>query len=180
MQPILPSKRREPVKTIIGLDGIEHKFYQIDLADELTHARHMIAEIQTMYIRFGISEQFLSRIMDELINEALNNNDLNALRQNVIALAQNLQGRIGRIAEKSMYEDLACVYFMMDEEPAEFDLEYQNKKKAVWRAAGEADFFTLEAFRLTNGLKSISAKDISTVWQAVEERVAQLKMLIEP
>lgn len=178
MQPIHPAKKRQPVKTIISPDGTEHNFYRIEYADEILHARFMVAEIQELYIRFGISEGFLAKTMDILINEALSNNDISSLKQNVIAVAQNLQGRMGRIAERTMYEELACVYFMMDDEPADYDPDWQAKKKAVWRSAGEVDFFTLEAFRHINNSTDISASDILAVWKAVDERIAQLETSI--
>ena len=169
MTPINPKKRRDPVK-VIG----EHKFYIIEQADEILHSRYMVAEIQEMYIRFGISEKFLEGVCDILVNEALNNNDISKLKQNVIAVAQNLQGRMGMIAEREMYEELACVFFLMDDEPAEYDPEYQKHKKAVWRSAGETDFFIIEAFKRATKSANILTKDILAVWQAVAERVKQL------
>ena len=63
----------------------------------------------------------------------------------------------------------------MDDEPAELDPEYQKEKKRIWRDAGELDFFTLLAFKITNGLKDISEKDILSVWVALNERLSQTK-----
>ena len=62
----------------------------------------------------------------------------------------------------------------MDDEPLEYDAEWSEKKKRVWRDAGEQDFFTVRAFQITNALNSLSTKDILNVFQAGEERIAQL------
>jgi len=172
MTPTHPSKRREPVK-IIG----DHKFYQINLADELLHSRFMVAEIQELFIWFGISEGFLKGICGLLKDQALDEKDPRKLRENVMAIAQNLEGRLGMLAEKAMYENLACVYFLMDDEPAEWDEEWQNKKRAVWRSANEVDFFTVEAYRLTTLSVNTSETDILLAWIAVSERISQLPNL---
>jgi hypothetical protein len=172
MIPTHPSKRREPVK-IIG----DHKFYQINLADELLHSRFMVAEIQELFLRHGISEGFLREVCGILKDQAIEERDPKKLRENVIAVAQNLEGRLGMLAEKRAYEELACVYFLMDDEPAEYDEAWQEKKKAVWRSAGESDFFIGEAFKHMNASANISMSDILAVWMAVKERHEQLPTL---
>ena len=57
MQPQHPSKTQQPIK-IIG----EHKFYDIRNADQILYNRFMVAEIQELYIRAGISEAFLKEV----------------------------------------------------------------------------------------------------------------------
>lgn len=171
-----PKKRRKPIKTI-ELNGQTHEFYAIEQADEILHSRYMVAEIQELYIRAGISEGFLKEIARLLIDRSMEAKDLKQLREDMIAIGQNLEGRLGMIAERKMYEQLACVYFMMDDEPAEYDEDWAARKIAVWRAAGEADFFILKAFNLTQQSANISMKDILAVWQAVQERVSQLPTL---
>ena len=172
MKPTHPLKRRNPIKTI----G-EHKFYDIQQADEILHSRFMVAEIQELFLRHGISEGFLREVCGILKDQALDEKDPKKLRENVIAVAQNLEGRLGMLSEKRAYEELACVYFLMDDEPAEYDEEWQTKKKAVWRSAGEADFFTTWAFNRMNASANISMSDILAVWTAVRERHEQLPTL---
>lgn len=177
MTPISPKKRRDPVKVITMPDGTQHSFYAIEQADEILHSRYMAAEIQELYIRAGISEGFLAEVAQLLIDRAMDAKDLKALRQDCVAIGQNLQGRLGMIAEREMYEQLACVYFLMDDEPAEMDEEWQRRKIAVWRSAGERDFFITEAFKRITGSANISMSDILAVCLAAEERIAQLPML---
>ena len=171
-----PKKRRKAAKTL-NVNGQEYNFYSIEQADEILHSRYMVAEIQELYIRAGISEDFLKEIAQLLIDKGMDSKDLKTLRTDLVSIGQNLKGRLGMIAERTMYEQLACVYFLMDDEPAEFDEEWQSRKLSVWRAAKEADFFILEAFKRTNDSQSISMKDILAVWQAVAERVSQLPIL---
>lgn len=172
-----PQKRRDPAKVITMPDGTTHSFYAIEQADEILHSRYMAAEIQELYIRAGISEAFLTEVSQLLIDRAMDAKDLKALRQDCIAIGQNLKGRLGMIAEREMYEQLACVYFLMDDEPAEMDEEWQRRKIAAWRSAGERDFFITEAFRRTTESASISMSDILAVCLAAEERIAQLPTL---
>lgn len=159
-----------PVKTI----G-KHKFYAISQADQILHSRHMVAEIQELYIRSGISEAFLKEIANLLIQRAQTPGDH---KTDMFAIGQNLLQRVGFIAEKKAYEELACVYFLMDNEPDEYQKEWQDKKKALWGAhPKERDFFLLEAFKLIGASQDTSLTDILAVWQAVEERIEQLPKL---
>lgn len=174
MTPTHPNQRRKPIK-VIG----EHQFFAIELADEMLHSRFMVAEIQELFIRMGISEPFMVEMIKLLKQQAFDAKDLNKLRESVLTIAQNFEARLGMIAEKQAYENLACVYFMMDDEPAEFNEQWAEKKKAVWRSAGEADFFTIEAFKRTNALANTSTSDILAVWMAVSERISQLPTLKE-
>jgi hypothetical protein len=170
MTPTHPKYRGNPVKEI----G-EHKFYEITQADEILHTRYMAAEVQELYIRSGISQDFLEGISQLLIDRALDASDLKKFREEAIAIGQNLKGRLGFIASLQMYEELACVFFMMDNEPAEYLPEWQEKKKEVWR--NDKDFFLFEAFKRINPSETISMSDIIAVFQAVEERVKMLPTL---
>jgi len=172
MQPQHPSKTQQPIK-IIG----EHKFYDIRNADQILYNRFMVAEIQELYIRAGISEAFLKEVSQLMIDRAMDAKDIRTLKEDMIAIGQNLKGRLGMIAERKMYEQLACVYFMLEDEPMDYDAEWQNKKIAIWRGANEQDFFITEVFKHTNTSLTTSLKDILNVWQAVEERVSQLPTL---
>lgn len=178
MKSVHPKKRREPIKTLV-VNGKEHKFYQIEQADEMLHSRYIVAEIQELYIRAGISEGFLKEVAQMLIDTAMESKDMKKLKEDVVAVGQNLKARLGMIAEKRMYEELACVYFLMDDEPLEYDEEYQREKKAVWRSAGEQDFFILQAFNKTMPSANTLTSDILAVWQALDERLKQLQMLTD-
>lgn len=176
MIPIHPKESRPPEK-IINLNGNEYKFWLIDKADEMLHSRYMIAEIQELYIRTGVSEDFLKEIAEMLCDIATSNKDLKAIKNDIFTIGQNLKGRVGMIAERTMYEEMACVYYLMDDEPMEYIKSWQERKKEVWEASGERDFFIEGAFRLINDLPNISIKDIFHVLQGVSERLEQLPML---
>lgn len=170
MIPTHPKKTQEPLKIIGG-----HKFYDIRLADQILYNRFVKAETDMMFIRMGLSEEFLKTIMGEMKEVILDGKkSVTDLKNDLLIAVNNIEARIGMIADKKFYEDLACVYVMMDDEPAELDPEWQAKKKCIWRDAGEVDFFTLLAFKITNGLKDISEKDILSVWVALKERLSQI------
>lgn len=168
-----PPQTQQPIKAIDGVN-----FYQIQSADQILHSRMMVAEIQELYIRAGISESFLKEIAAILISKAQSSNDMSTLKSDIFAIGQHLQQRLGFIAQKSMYEELACVYFMIDDEPADYLPEWQQKKKALWgKHPKERDFFTTEAFKHINASQNISMKDILAVWEALEERLFQIPKL---
>lgn len=176
MTPTHPKDLRQPDK-VISLNGQEYKFWRIDNADEMLHSRYMVAEIQELYIRAGISEDFLKEVAEILCDLATSNKDLKAIKHDVFAVGQNLKGRIGMIAERTMYAEMACVYYLMDDEPLEYVKSWQDKKKEVWEASGETDFFIEMAFVLINDLPNTSTTDILHVFQAVSERLEQLPTL---
>lgn len=170
MTPTHPKYTAKPIKEIDG-----HKFYLINAADEILHTRYMVAEVQELYIRSGISQEFLQGICELMIDRALEVKDIKQLKEEVIAIGQNLKSRLGFIASMQMYEEMACVYTMMDDEPAEYLPEWQAKKKEIWKK--ERDFFLFTAFNRINVSQSTSMKDITAVFQAVSERLAQLPTL---
>lgn len=170
MNPTLPKVKRQPVKTI----G-KHKFYEVMQADEILHTRYMVAEVQELYIRAGMSQGFIEGMCDLMIQRAMDAKDLQLLKNDITAIGMNMKGRLGFMASMAMYEELACVYFMMDDEPAEYLHEWQVKKKAVW--AKDKDFFLSRAYERMNGSQDISATDIIAAFQAVEERLQQLPIL---
>jgi hypothetical protein len=135
----------------------------------------MVAEVQELYIRAGISQDFLTNISQLLIDRAFEIKDIKKLKEDVIAIAQNLKGRLGFIADMTMYEELACVLFLMDDEPFEYLPEWQERKKEIWK--NERDFFLLAAFNRVNQSGTISIKDITAVFQAAKERINQLPTL---
>ena len=57
MQPQHPSKTQQPIK-VIG----KHKFYDIRQADQILRTRYMVAEIQEIFIRSGVSQGFMEGI----------------------------------------------------------------------------------------------------------------------
>ena len=127
MNPTHPKKTQQPIKTI----G-KHKFYDIRAADQIMHTRLMVAEVSEIYIRSGISESFLKEISSILIELGMNSaKPVNELRSDIVKIGHNLEGRIGLIASRQMYEELACVYFLMDDEPMDYDAEWAEKKKRV-------------------------------------------------
>lgn len=175
MTPIHPKHRGEVIKTIKDDQGIEHNFYLISNADEILHTRYMVAEVQELYIRAGLSQEFLIGFSQLMIDRAMEAKDLKQLKEEVVIMGQNMKGRLSFMAELTMYEELACVFFMMDDEPAEMLPEWQMKKKEVWK--DNRDFFLFEAFKRINPSATISMSDIITVFKAVDERLAQLPML---
>lgn len=177
MKAIHPKEKGRAPDKVIELNGKTHQFWQIDNADEMLHSRYMVAEIQELYLRAGLSEDFLKEIADILINLGMESKDFKTLRHDIVAVGQNLKGRISMLAERQMYEEMACVYFLMDDEPLEYIQSWQALKKEVWEASNERDFFIVKAFRLINDLPAISNEDILTAFQAVSERIAQLPTL---
>lgn len=169
MKAIHPAKRRPPFKVVDG-----NKFYEITLADEILHSRFMVAEVQELFISLGITQPFLLEVCELMKEQAMNVNDIKKLKENIMAIAMNIESRVGMLAEKKAYEEMACVYFMLEGEPVEWDDDWQTKKKGIWRAAGETDFFTLQAFKRIHELQDISTKDILNVWKAISERIKQL------
>ena len=173
-QAISPQFTGQPAKVILDKDGNEHKFYEIEQADQILHTRYMMAEVQEMYIRSGLSEEFLKSMAQLIIDRAMKAKDVKQLQEDMIAIGQNLKGRIGFIAEAKMYERMACVYFMLEGEPTDYQESWQQKKVAIWRAADEQDFFIIAAFNRTTNLANTSDTDILSALIAASERISQL------
>lgn len=165
----------KPIKTI-NYKGVDYNFYECRNEGELIRKRFMVAEIQELYLRHGVSEKFLTTITEYLQTIAMDSNKpVPELRKEVIAIATNLQQRIGMIAEKSMYKKLACVYFTIDEEPDEYMPKYEALKLEIMASDPESeDFFLCEAYKYMNESVLTSTKDILKIFYAIAERIEQL------
>lgn len=164
------NRPKEPIKVIRG-----HKFYALDKADTILHARYLMAEIENMYLQQGISSGYLREITNLLIDRAFNTTDINKLKTDIIAIAENINNRVGMLSEMKYYEKLATILFLMDDEPHEYNEEYQAQKIKVWSEKKEDRiFFCLEAYKYFNTLANISTTDIIDAWMALNERIEQL------
>jgi len=177
MKPVNAWETSQPVRVVTTPDKKKHEFYEITQSDQILHSRYLMAEIQEMYIRMGISEEFMKRVSQLLIDRAMEAKDLKALKEDVIAVGQNLKGRLGFIAEAKMYERMACVYYVMKGEPAEWSEEWQAKKVQIWKEGKDSEFFIMAAFRRTTALADISDSDILAALTAAGERIMQLPQI---
>lgn len=168
---------RKPVKSLKYRNKTYH-FYDIRQADEIIHSRMIRAEVIMTYLRFGISQEFLTHIAKMLNDLALNEKDFDKIRKDIMAIGLNIEGRLGYMAEAKQYIDLACVYFMIEGEPDEYNEDWQDLKRRVLNANPEDKFFFVqEAMKSINPLIATSEIDIENVLEMAKVRISQLPIL---
>lgn len=181
MKPTPPKKR--PVKSG-EYDNKKYKFFLLDEADETLNARYIMGNVEEMYIRFGLSRQFLEGICEMLIEQGKSeSNSKEVVQENILKIALNVKDRLGMLAETKQYENLALIYTKLeyDEEmePDEFSSSWQKLKADIWSSdKALRDFFLCMAIKRTHDLKGMSKKDIMTVLKRMEAKVLQLPILV--
>lgn len=166
----------------VKLGGNEYTFYMLDLASDILHSRHIQGKVADMYIRFGLSREFLQNISGLLKKESRAAKDLDSLQDLCAKIAFNIEERLGLLAETKQYEELACIYTKVkinDElEPDEYIESWQQKKKDVWSSDKKLrDFFLSKVMKQSELLKDLSTSDIIHALKVAEARISQLPIL---
>ena len=155
-----------------------HKFFDIKDAGEIIYSRFVLAEIETMYIRFGLSREFLKGIATLLKKLSREEKDFNKLQDDIMKIALNVEGRLGLLAETKQFEKLATIYYKLENEPDEYLESWAQKKIDIWNTSPkDRDFFLSEVIQYTNKLSNISMKDILATLKASQLRLDQLPTL---
>lgn len=163
--------------------GNKYKFYEVEDASEILHERHIMGQVADMYIRFGLSRDFLKGMASMLKKASRSADSIEDLQDTCTKIAFNIEERLGLIAETKQYEELACIYSRVEingeMEPEDFVESWQEKKKIVWNANKKLrDFFLSKAVKRSHELSNMSQKDILHVLKLAEQRVNQLPTLV--
>lgn len=159
-------------------------FHLVDEADELLNSRFVMGNVTEMYIRFGLSREFLKQICSLLKDQGKDQNiEKEVLQENIMKIAFNIEGRLGMLAETAQYEQMACIYTRLEYdgemEPAEYVQSWQQTKMDIWSSNKQLrDFFLCMAIKRTHELENMSKNDILAVLKTIEAKVHQLPTLV--
>lgn len=161
----------------------KYKFFLLGDADKTLNQRYVMGNVEEMWIRYGFSREYMRNMVKLMITQGKDKDiKKEALQNNILKIAFNIEGRIGMLAETKQYEQLALIYTRLEYdgemEPEDFAQSWQQKKLDIWSSnKALRDFFLCMAIKRTHDLKAMSKKDIINVLRQIEAKAAQLPKL---
>jgi hypothetical protein len=147
MKVIKPNNARDPRMEVAYKSKNGIKFYTFRNPEEFPAMRGLAAERAKRFAAMNLTEQELRGLLDACI-EAANRNDL----VKAFAIIHEVKYRLDFICEENSLLDLACLYYVLeDEDPDNPDADSNAKKLAYMRGDAEARAFFLHmAFSIMN------------------------------
>lgn len=170
----------DPRLSEVYTDKTGNVWYQFANDAQMTYKRFMSAQIAERFMRMGLTDAFLKRIIDtglELCFDKSRNEQ--QLRQDMSVIFQNIKMRHGYVASEEQYLRMAAVFFLLPDEPVDDVYEsYTQRKIEIWSKDRECkDFFLHRAFVRMNNLPSISIEDMQELLTIAAEREMNIPTL---
>lgn len=155
-------------------------FCQFKNAPEMTYKRFFSATIHDRFIRMGFTDSYLTKIIDLIINLSFDKTKTEQeLREAFGTIGLSLRQRHGYVTSEDPFLRLACVYFVLPDEPLdECNDSWTDKKIALWNSDPDAkDFFLQKAFESTMKQPGISIPDMKHYFEIAEQRESNIPTL---
>lgn len=138
-------------------DRLGNIWYEYANPMQISAKRAVAAEVATRFADMNLTKQNLLVLMDEMKKKA-NAGQIVDLFQ----LLAEIEFRLNFIGEEETLKELACCYFLINDEPEDdFAQKYRELKLNVFKEDGHArDFFIHGAFQHTINYSSMSEVDI--------------------
>lgn len=172
----------DPRFQVVYKDKSKQEYYGITQGANYPWKRFATANIHDFFIKKGLPDTFLKKIIELGKQIALDTKrNEKKLREDVFAIFQNLEMRLGYVCGEEQYLRLAAAYFLLPDEPvAEVYESFTQRKMQLWEADQKAkDFFLQWAFERTMGLVDISLEDIQNYLRIAQEREMTIPTLPE-
>jgi hypothetical protein len=141
--------------------------------------RYVESQVTEKMIRLGFSQTGIEEIITVLKRQSIDGTrTAEQLRQDMTVIAANLEGRLGFLTTKKVYEQMASIFYLLEGEPLVPSDRWHMKKYDLW-ADDEAarDFFLHGAWQKVHGLANTSIADMLVSFKAAESREQSLPML---
>lgn len=138
-------------------DKFGNKWYSYVNPLSIPAKRAIAAEVATRFAEMNITKASFKVLVDEMKKKANEGNIVELFQ-----LLAEIEFRLEFLGEEETLKQLACCYFLInDEDEADYSDVYNSKKLEVWREDDEAKYFFIQgAFILTQGYSSLSEIDI--------------------
>lgn len=145
----------------------------------MPYKRFVDAQVTEKMIRLGFSQAGIEEVIAVCRKLSVDGTrTAEQLRQDILTIGANLEGRLGYLTNHRVYEQFASVFYLLEEEPVIPSDRWYMKKVDLWSQDEKArDFFLLGAYRKIHGLASMSLKDMMLSFRAAELREQNIPSL---
>ena len=160
-------------------DAKGNHYYEFVNDAAMPYKRYVDAQVTEKMIRLGFSQQGIEEIIAVCKKLSVDGTrTAEQLRQDLLTIGANLEGRLGYLTNKKAYEQFASVFYLLEGEPVIPSDRWYLRKMDLW-ADDEAarDFFLLGAYRKIHGLARMSLSDMMLSFKAAELREQSIPTL---
>lgn len=152
------------------------KFYCHHNPLEISPIRGVAAERASRFVNMMITEKNLRDLIKEIKTEAGKGDLVKAF-----SIVQEIEYRLDFICEENSVLELACIYYMLqDENPETFNSAFTEKKMKIFNENEKAkNFFLLIGLSLTEQFSKLPEEDLSTSLQKKMEYLKEMQIYAE-
>lgn len=160
-------------------DSRGNHYYEFIHDASMPYKRYVDAQVTEKMIRLGFSQPGIEEIIAVCKKLSVDGSrSAEQLRQDLLTIGANLEGRLGYLTHHKMYEQFAAVFYLLEDEPVVPSDRWYLKKMDLWANDENArDFFLLGAYKKIHGLANMSVKDMMLSFKAAELREQSIPTL---
>ena len=145
----------------------------------MPYKRYVDAQVTEKMIRLGFSQAGVEEVIAVCKKLSVDGTrTADQLRQDILTIGANLEGRLGYLTNHRAYEQFASVFYLLEDEPVIPSDRWYMKKIDLWANDEQArDFFLLGAYKKIHGLANMSLTDMMLSFKAAELREQNIPSL---
>lgn len=160
-------------------DASGNNYFEFIHDASMPYKRYVDAQVTEKMIRLGFSQAGIEEIIAVCKKISVDGTrSAEQLRQDILTIGANLEGRLGYLTGHRAYEQFASIFYLLEDEPVIPSDRWYLKKMDLWANDEQArDFFLLGAYRKIHGLANMSLKDMTLSLKAGELREQSIPSL---
>ena len=160
-------------------DAEGNNYYEFIHDASMPYKRYVDAQVTEKMIRLGFSQAGIEEIIAVCKKLSVDGvRTAEQLRQDLLTIGSNLEGRLGYLTNHRAYEQFASIFYLLEDEPVVPSDRWYLKKIDLWANDEQArDFFLLGAYKKIHGLANMSAEDMMLSFKAAELREQNIPSL---
>jgi hypothetical protein len=153
-------------------DAAGNNYFEFIHDAAMPYKRYVDAQVTEKMVRLGFSQTGIEEIIAVCKKLSVDGGrTAEQLRQDLLTVGANLEGRLGYLTSHRVYEQYASIFYLLEDEPVVPSDRWYLKKMDLWANDEQArDFFLLGAYKKIHGLANISVNDMMLSFKAGELR----------
>ena len=163
----------------IYTDAEGNNYFEFIHDASMPYKRYVDAQVTEKMVRLGFSQAGIEEVIAVCKKLSVDGvRTAEQLRQDILTIGSNLEGRLGYLTNHRAYEQFASIFYLMEDEPVVPSDRWYLKKIDLWANDEQArDFFLLGAYKKIHGLANMSLEDMMLSFKAAELREQNIPSL---
>lgn len=160
-------------------DAAGNNYFEFIHDASMPYKRYVDAQVTEKMVRLGFSQAGIEEVIAVCKKISVDGTrTAEQLRQDILTIGSNLEGRLGYLTNHRAYEQFASIFYLLEDEPVIPSDRWYMKKMDLWANDEQArDFFLLGAYKKIHGLANMSPEDMMLSFKAAELREQNIPSL---